>query len=135
MASPHEVLVTEISPVEVNYDLSATPQQFRDQFAEGTVAVQALETLGCSVKANDTDVYVILPDDAEATCTLVSRPTLEHDSLTNDVDYLVLGGIHRFTESGRPSDLSTRVVEGVVSLLRSDVTVRRHATYRSISVV
>lgn len=134
MANPYEVLVTEINATEVNYDLSRTPKHFIGEFGEETVAFQALRALGCTIETAGVDLHVILPEDVEAACEQASRPSLERDSLTDDVDFLVLGGIRQFAQSGRPSDISTRIVEGTVALSKQQITVRRHATYRSLSV-
>lgn len=133
MANPYEILVTEISPTEVNYDLSSTPPSFREQFEPDSMALRALEILGCVVKGNGADLLVVLPDDVEAACEQVPKPKLEHGGRISDTDFLVLGGMRRFSESGRPSELSTKIIEGVVGLANAPVAVRRHATYRSMS--
>lgn len=134
MQTTHEILVTELGPHQVEYDLSSAPDKFRNSLTPESIAMQALISLGCEPSKDGTRLHVTLPDDTRLTADLMRTPVLKPGEQPTDFDYVTNHARQRLLASERPSELSTGVIEAVVSVLgfrTGSIPVRRHASYMS----
>ncbi len=134
MTPKYEIQATELDELRVEYDIGNTPEAFRSAFDEGSVAIQALSSLGCHTEKAGTLVRVTLPQHPEDNFSRQQYTSMRAGESVSEVDYLISNAKRGFLNSDHTSELSTGVIEGMIAILgfkRNQLTVRRGTSYRN----